>query len=74
MGNTAIEKILASKADVESTSAGDILSVKPDVIMGHDLTAPHALSVFKQIGLETVRNAEKIVLVQDHFQPANDIK
>jgi len=74
MGNTAIEKLLASKAGLDSTSAGDILSCKPDVIMGHDLTAPHALSVFNQIGLEKVHDAGKIVLVQDHFQPAKDTK
>jgi len=74
MGHTAIEKILAGKAETDSATAGDILNCAPDLIMGHDLTAPHALGVFREMGVEKVRDPSKIMLVQDHFQPAKDIK
>jgi 3-isopropylmalate/(R)-2-methylmalate dehydratase large subunit len=73
MGQTVIEKILAAHAGIESCSPGEILWCNPDLIMGHDLSASHAFEVFKQFGIEKVRNESKIVLVQDHFQPAKDV-
>jgi len=74
MGHTSIEKILAQKAGIKSTTAGDVLSCRPDLIMAHDLTAPHAASVFREIGVAKVHDPSKTVLIQDHFQPAKDTK
>jgi len=74
MGHTSIEKILAKKAGIKSTTAGDVLTCRPDLIMAHDLTAPHAASVFREIGVPKVHDPSKTVLVQDHFQPAKDTK
>jgi len=74
MGQTITEKVLAGHADVDSAAAGDVLTCRPDLIMGHDLTAPHAINVFRQIGIGKVRDPDKVVLVQDHFQPAKDIQ
>ena len=73
MGQTVTEKILAAHADVETCTPGQVLRCRPDLVMGHDLTAPHAIYVFRQFGIESVRDPEKLVLVQDHFQPAKDI-
>ncbi len=74
MGQTVVEKVLAAHAGVDSASAGDILRCRPDLVMGHDLTVPHALNVFRQIGIEKVRDPDKLVFIQDHFQPAKDVK
>lgn len=72
MGQTITEKILAAHAGIETCSPGDILWCEPDLIMGHDLSAPHAFNVFAQFGIKEIKNKDKIVLVQDHFQPAKD--
>ncbi len=73
MGHTIAEKILASHAGVESATPGEILRCHPDLIMSHDLTAPHAISVFKDIGVSKIHDPGKLVFVQDHFQPAKDV-
>ncbi|MCX6645605.1 MAG: 3-isopropylmalate dehydratase large subunit [bacterium] len=74
MGLTVVEKILMAHADVGRCKPGDLIQCRPDLIMGHDLTVPHAIAIFNEIGTKKVRNPEKLVFVQDHFQPAKDIK
>lgn len=74
MGQTIVEKILTEHSDAETCTAGDTIQCRPDLIMGHDLTAPHAINIFREIGIEKVADPDKLVLIQDHFQPAKDIK
>jgi len=74
MGQTIIEKILSSHSDHEFCCAGDIVQVRPDLVMGHDLTVPHAINIFRQIGIKNVVNPDRLMFVQDHFQPSKDIQ
>jgi len=74
MGQTIAEKILAKHSGADEVKPGDIVQCCPDLIMAHDLTAPHGISVFRQIGAEKVKNPDKLILVQDHFQPAKDVR
>ncbi len=73
MGLTITEKILADRSDSETIQPGEYIKCRPDLIMGHDLTVPHAMSVFGRIGVERIRDPEKQVFIQDHFQPAKDV-
>ncbi len=72
MGMTLTEKILANGAEVESVQAGQFITVKPQVILGTDLTAPLSIGIFRRMKATRVTNPDQIVLVVDHFTPAND--
>lgn len=74
MGLTIVEKNLTDHTDSKGCKAGDMILCRPDLIMGHDLSVPHAISILNEIGAKKIRNPEKLVFVQDHFQPAKDIK
>ncbi len=74
MPMTITEKILAAAAGKNEVEPGDIIDVKIDCIMCHDVTAPAAISMLKEKGIDKVFDPEKIVVTPDHFQPAKDIK
>jgi 3-isopropylmalate/(R)-2-methylmalate dehydratase large subunit len=71
---TITEKILAAAAGKNKVEPGDIIDAKIDCIMCHDVTAPAAISMLKEKGIDKVFDPEKIVVTPDHFQPAKDIK
>ena len=71
---TITEKILAAAAGEKNIEPGDIIDAKIDCIMCHDVTAPAAISMLKEKGIDKVFDPEKIVVTPDHFQPAKDIK
>jgi 3-isopropylmalate/(R)-2-methylmalate dehydratase large subunit len=68
-----IEKILARGAGQKSVRPGELISVKVDLALGNDITAPVAIREFERLGVERVFDPEKIVLVPDHFTPNRDI-
>ncbi|MBN2305300.1 MAG: 3-isopropylmalate dehydratase large subunit [Anaerolineae bacterium] len=75
MGKTLAEKIIAAHAeDVESVSAGDLVTVTVDVVMANDITAPIAIESFQAMGVQQVFNPDNIMLVPSHFAPNKDIK
>jgi 3-isopropylmalate/(R)-2-methylmalate dehydratase large subunit len=74
MGMTITEKILAKAAGRDKVRPGDLVDAKIDVIMCHDVTAPPAISMLDERGIDKVFDPEKIVVTPDHFQPAKDIK
>ena len=75
MGKTLAEKIIAAHAeDVGEVSAGDLVTVKTDVVMANDITAPIAIESFNAIGVGEVYNPDNIMLVPSHFAPNKDIK
>jgi len=74
MPMTITEKILAAAAGKNKVEPGDIIDAKIDCIMCHDVTAPAAISMLKEKGIDKVFDPEKIVVTPDHFQPAKDIK
>ena len=73
MPATIAEKILAKKAGKESVEPGEIVNVEPDLAMSHD-NAGLVIRQFRQIGVEKVWAAEKIVIPLDHRAPAESEK
>jgi len=74
MPMTITEKILAAHAGVEAVKPGELINVRVDLALGNDITAPVAIREFERIGVETVWDRERVVLVPDHFVPNKDIK
>jgi 3-isopropylmalate/(R)-2-methylmalate dehydratase large subunit len=74
MGLTLAEKILAAHAGQESVHAGQFLEVEADIVLSNDITAPIAIREFEKLGVERVFDAERVVMIPDHFAPNKDIK
>ena len=74
MAMTITEKILANSAGLEKVRAGQLIDAKIDIVMCHDVTAPAAVSMLVEKGIDKVFDTEKIIVTPDHFQPAKDIK
>ena len=74
MPMTITEKILAAHAGVEAVKPGELINVRVDLALGNDITAPVAIREFERIGVDTVWDRERVVLVPDHFVPNKDIK
>lgn len=70
---TITEKILAAHTDRDWVSPGDLIKVNVDLALANDITAPLAIRVFHEIGIDRVFDPEKIALVADHFVPNKDI-
>ena len=73
MSMTITEKILAKAAGLEEVVPGQLVDAKIDIVMCHDVTAPAAISMLAEDGIDKVFDTEKIVVTPDHFQPAKDI-
>ena len=74
MGMTMTQKILAAHAGVDCVSAGQLIEVNLDFVMGNDVTSPVAIHEMESKGFSSVFNKDKIALVMDHFTPNKDIK
>jgi 3-isopropylmalate/(R)-2-methylmalate dehydratase large subunit len=70
MGKTFAEKILAVKAGLDETVAGQIVTVRPDKLLTHDNTSAIA-QTFRKIGVARVANPDIHVIVLDHVTPAS---
>jgi 3-isopropylmalate/(R)-2-methylmalate dehydratase large subunit len=70
---TITEKILARAAGQDSVRPGDLIMAKVDLAMGNDITAPVAISRFRELGIPSVWDPSKVALVPSHFAPAKDI-
>ncbi len=67
------EKILAAHADKREVSPGEFVNVMVDMIVANDITAPIAIREFQRLGVDSVFDPAKIVMVPDHFTPNKDI-
>lgn len=74
MAMTMTQKILAAHAGLESVSAGQLIEVNLDLVMGNDVTSPVAIHEMQSKGFEKVFDNNRIALVMDHFTPNKDIK
>lgn len=70
---TLAEKLLAAHAGAEELRPGQLVECDIDLVMGNDVTAPIAISVFEQMGCGKVFDAGKVALVADHYTPNKDI-
>ncbi len=71
---TLTEKILAYKLGVPKVEPGELVEVPVDLTLANDITAPLAIKIFEETGINRLFNPEKVVLVMDHFTPNKDIK
>ncbi len=67
---TLIEKIIAHSAGQTEVSPGEIVTVRPNRVMIHDIFIPFVADKFKQMGFTKVWSPESVVLVYDHLVPA----
>ncbi len=74
MAMTMTQKILAAHAGLPEVSAGQLIEVNLDLVMGNDVTSPVAIHEMESKGFSSVFNKDKIALVMDHFTPNKDIK
>ncbi len=74
MGMTIVEKVFAAKSGQSVVKPGDLLFAKVDRVLGTDVTCALSIKVFEEMGVGKVFDPTKLVLVNDHFVPAKDIK
>ncbi|NLW78629.1 MAG: 3-isopropylmalate dehydratase large subunit [Ruminococcaceae bacterium] len=70
MGHTAIEKIIMRNTGAQHVTPGEIVVVKPDRVMIHDIFVPFVAEKYRQMGFTRVWNPDKVVLIYDHLVPA----
>ncbi len=71
MGQTITEKIFSQHAGREVT-AGEIVRVDIDMIIGNDITTPISIRAFEESGAEKLAK-DNFCIVLDHYIPAKDI-
>ena len=74
MPKTITEKILAAHTGRESVVPGELVSVRIDMALANDITAPIAIELFEKAQIPAVFDTERIALVPDHFVPNKDIR
>ena len=74
MGMTMTQKILATHAGLDSVEPGQLIDAQLDFTLANDVTAPMAIRILQENGLEDVFDRERVCLVMDHFVPNKDIK
>ena len=70
MGQTFAQKILAGKAGLSSVDPGQIVIVKPDLLLTHDNTAAIVAKIDSELTEFGVRDPSRHVIVLDHIVPA----
>ena len=70
MGMTMTQKILASRSGRKEVGTGEIVQCSIDVAMSHDATVG-VIRPFREIGAPKVWDSQKIVVLIDHWTPAN---
>ncbi|MCG8484364.1 MAG: 3-isopropylmalate dehydratase large subunit, partial [Clostridia bacterium] len=69
MKQTITEKILASAAGKKYVKPGEIIVIKVDGIIGHDITTA-AFRSLERMGVDKVFDKDKIFFTVDHFLPS----
>ena len=73
MSQTFAEKILAKKSQIPKTVPGQIVEVRPDVVLSHDNTAP-IFGIFQRMGGKKVFDPDMHAVIIDHATPAPTTK
>jgi 3-isopropylmalate/(R)-2-methylmalate dehydratase large subunit len=73
MPQTMIEKILSQHVVEGDVRAGEIMIVRPDVVLMNDVSGPVTFRQFDEMGATRPFDPDRVVLVADHFSPAKDI-
>ncbi|MDF2887999.1 MAG: 3-isopropylmalate dehydratase, large subunit [Lacrimispora sp.] len=73
MGSTIIEKIIRHNIGAENVKPGDIVTVKADRVMIHDIFIPFVADKFEEMGFKKLWDPDKVVLIYDHLVPASQL-
>lgn len=73
MGYTIIEKIIRHNTGAQNVKPGDIVTVKADRVMIHDIFIPFVADKFEEMGFKELWNPDKAVLIYDHLVPASQL-
>lgn len=73
MGQTIIEKIIAHNIGRDTVKPGEIVTVKVDRVMIHDIFIPFVADKFEEMGFARLWDADKAVLIYDHLVPASQL-
>ncbi|MFC2158001.1 3-isopropylmalate dehydratase large subunit [Acidobacteriota bacterium] len=68
MAKTFSEKILTERSG-RDVKAGEVVTVSPDYLLSHDNSAA-IIKEFKKLGIDGVRDPDKLVIILDHIVPA----
>ena len=68
------QKILARHAGLDKVEPGDIITAEIDLALTNDIMGAQTFAEFEKIGKQAVFDKNKVVLVPDHFCPANDMR
>ena len=72
MPQTLAQKLVARAAGVPSVTPGDIVTCRVDLAMMHDSGGPRRVKpMLEKLGAK-VWDPDKVVLITDHYLPAND--
>lgn len=71
-GLTAIQKVISKKTDKPHVEIGEIVEVKVDYLMLHEVTGPLAVEEFEKIS-ERVWDPDRVIVVFDHDVPPSTI-
>lgn len=72
MGMTAVEKILADHAGLEEVKAGEIVHVEADWSYADDISAPLAIEVLEQHGIDRLFDPSRLFFTPCMFSPSKD--
>lgn len=65
-----IERYLANASGLTSVKPGQDITCKVSYVAAHDVTAPIAIRMFREIGVKKVFDPERVIFVVDHIYPA----
>ena len=75
MSMTITEKILARHCGRDAVAPGEFINVAVDVALANELSAQLSIVEFEDIaGAETLWDAQKVIIIPDHFTPEKDIR
>jgi 3-isopropylmalate/(R)-2-methylmalate dehydratase large subunit len=70
---TIAEKILASHSSADRIKPGEIIDAKVDIIMSHEMLGMRVIDIFNEIGVEEIKEPDKLVVLLDHWIPPANI-
>ena len=74
MGHTIAEKIIAAHAGKKEVFPGDMVMAKVDLVLANDITAPLAIKVLEEHGIDKVFDPEKNRLGNGPLHPRKGYK
>jgi 3-isopropylmalate/(R)-2-methylmalate dehydratase large subunit len=74
MPMTITERVIAAHSTTGTARAGEIVTVRPDVVLLNDVSGPLAFAQFEKMGAARLFDPDRVVVVADHFTPAPSIE